>query len=1198
MRIQSLHLLAFGSFTDKLIDLSAGKEGLHIVYGANESGKSTALRALKQALYGIPAKSTDDFLHSYPDMKIGLTLKHTDGTVIKILRRKGNTKTLRNLDNESELVQESSLQQFIGNTGASMFEAMFGINHAGLVTGGQSLVNGSGEIGELLFSAGSGIADLRKIEEKLCKDYEELFTKTATNRTINKALSELAEQKRKLKDAELPSAEWEKHDQELRLAQKQKLEIDQSILLLDRQIVKLRRVKDALPLIAERNVCQEALAPMIQATLLPEDFQEISRKLLDDFLSARRTKGQATDKIAKLEEDIRSIHIPDGLLELSSVIDSLVDDAGSHKKAIVDRTGLVTDVSERQDKAKLCLKTLGLSDNLTKVEEYRLKVRDRTRIIELANEHSGVTQATKTSKKEREGLEAKIKSAHDRLASMTEPAYPESLIRTLRKIEQHGQLEEKLRTESFKLERYLKEFVIELKKLNLPDNNRLNDSLPVSDIISAFERISVPSPEVQEHFRRELQQLFDERKANKSRTEDQKSELQKCNSLLTQAETEMMVPSESDLSALRTRREQGWKLILRSWKNGESPEDEIKRYLAESESATGLQEAYEKSVSGADNIADRLRREAERVANKANLVSQKIQRESQLAELEAEKAELDATRTLLLKQWQESWDKSGYKPANISEADAWFDQYKTVENLSVNLKDLDFSVRDLNSLIRSLRETLSESLNEHSNPIQTTDHSLSQLIDLAHSMIDQLSERRKSYEQLQREIQVLDVDVAAIKEREKADDAVFASWCKNWETALKPLTLTAETSPREVISFVNELEELFKHIDEARDCQRRIDAIDRDSDKFKTDVHDLVSRVAQDLLQHPPLQAVAELKSRLISTKESKSRLAVIKKQLDEEKNLLENSGKEIERLSDELNILCKEADVQVPEELIRAAQNSNLRRKLEAEINTINRQLARLCPEETVDSFVKDCFSINRDTIDSDLAELTHKRSSLTTTQEALILAIGKETKTLEDMNGNANAADIADRIQELQSHIGSTAEQYARLKLASAVLKQAIERYREKNQSPILKRASNIFSDLTLGSFSGLLEDLSSDGQAVLRGIRANSKSTVDLSGMSEGTCDQLFLALRLASLSLFIEQEEPIPLVLDDILVNFDDERSAATLKVLSTLSKTTQIILFTHHAHMLELAKKSLKKDVLFIHHLREEQRQLVLEEALA
>ena len=74
-----------------------------------------------------------------------------------------------------------------------------------------------------------------------------------------------------------------------------------------------------------------------------------------------------------------------------------------------------------------------------------------------------------------------------------------------------------------------------------------------------------------------------------------------------------------------------------------------------------------------------------------------------------------------------------------------------------------------------------------------------------------------------------------------------------------------------------------------------------------------------------------------------------------------------------------------------------------------------------------------------------------------------------------------------------------------------------------------------------------------------------------MSSGTRDQLFLALRLATIEDSLERSEPIPLIADDILVHFDDDRSLATLGVLADLGERTQVLLFTHHSRVRDQAE---------------------------
>jgi len=86
-----------------------------------------------------------------------------------------------------------------------------------------------------------------------------------------------------------------------------------------------------------------------------------------------------------------------------------------------------------------------------------------------------------------------------------------------------------------------------------------------------------------------------------------------------------------------------------------------------------------------------------------------------------------------------------------------------------------------------------------------------------------------------------------------------------------------------------------------------------------------------------------------------------------------------------------------------------------------------------------------------------------------------------------------------------------------------------------------------------------------------------------MSDGTRDQVYLSLRLAALEQYIKNKEPIPLIVDDILINFDDRRAKATLNIFEEISDNTQILFFTHHARLVELAEEN-KSGRVVIHEL--------------
>jgi uncharacterized protein YhaN len=91
------------------------------------------------------------------------------------------------------------------------------------------------------------------------------------------------------------------------------------------------------------------------------------------------------------------------------------------------------------------------------------------------------------------------------------------------------------------------------------------------------------------------------------------------------------------------------------------------------------------------------------------------------------------------------------------------------------------------------------------------------------------------------------------------------------------------------------------------------------------------------------------------------------------------------------------------------------------------------------------------------------------------------------------------------------------------------------------------------------------------------------VAIDGMSDGTRDALYLALRLASLHHYFSTHEPMPFIVDDILINLDDRRAAAAFTALAELATKTQVIFFTHHNHLCDLAKNTVPSERLAVHN---------------
>jgi uncharacterized protein YhaN len=186
---------------------------------------------------------------------------------------------------------------------------------------------------------------------------------------------------------------------------------------------------------------------------------------------------------------------------------------------------------------------------------------------------------------------------------------------------------------------------------------------------------------------------------------------------------------------------------------------------------------------------------------------------------------------------------------------------------------------------------------------------------------------------------------------------------------------------------------------------------------------------------------------------------------------------------------------------------------------------------------------------------------------------------ESMEHTDAAEASALLEHRVAVLKRHV----HRYVRVRLAVSILEREIERYRRENQGPVLSRASELFPHLTLGRYTGLRVGVDDDADAVLECVRRDG-TAVRVEGLSDATRDGLYLALRLASLERYAETSEPMPLVLDDVLIHFDDDRARAALEVLGDVARTTQILFFTHHARLVELARDSLGPERLSEHVL--------------
>ena len=215
-------------------------------------------------------------------------------------------------------------------------------------------------------------------------------------------------------------------------------------------------------------------------------------------------------------------------------------------------------------------------------------------------------------------------------------------------------------------------------------------------------------------------------------------------------------------------------------------------------------------------------------------------------------------------------------------------------------------------------------------------------------------------------------------------------------------------------------------------------------------------------------------------------------------------------------------------------------------------------------------------DKINKDLHEKQKTRDTLRDQRQSL-------QDQIRANDGSAAAANAYAAAEQQLALIAADTEQFLRMQISAKILEQQIETYRKKNQAPILSRAGDYFSLLTLGSFKGLRDDLSEEGKPILHGLRPDDIE-IGIEALSDGTRDQLFLALRLAALEQQFVKSEPLPFIVDDILIGFDDNRTKACLGVLAEIALKTQVLVFTHHQRVVELVSSLNLPDGVYVHEL--------------
>jgi len=1171
MKILSLRLQAFGPFTGEEIDLSEGSQGLHLIYGRNEAGKSSALRAVRDLLYGIPARSPDDFVHAYAKMRIAAVLRHSDGSQLGFVRRKGNLNTLRDEDDRDPLADDC-LDKFLAGVDADLFETTFGIDHERLVRGGRDIARGGGRIGEILFAAGSGVADLRKVQEDLQSEMDLIFKPGGRKQKINDAIQRLHDARSELKKLHLSSDEWSRHRRALEEANRRNDELGVELAQARSRLGRLVRLRDAMPAIARWRQLRADLKPYQDVPLLPEDFGRIWPETSTRLREAEKQRRDLQQAMRQLDEDLRQLNVCESVLEQADAIEELRERLGSYRKAAADRPGLVSSKGMADRDADEILRKLGRNADRDEAEKLRLPADKAVLIQNLGGRQQALAEKLDAARRKLDRTRRRIAETEQAIEALDVAADTTQLRQLVRSVRQRGDLESESAVAAEERQRVGEEAAVRLGRLGL-----------WSGSLEKLEELAVPSEETIDRFDQQFRDLDARLAGLRERRREETDTVEELETKLRQLELAQPVPSEEDLHEARQLRQGGWRLVRAAWE-GTAAAAEVDAFLARCEASRDLADAYQRCVEKADELADRLRREADRVAQKAKLRADRDrarqQSDSLGRELEAAKEEAAA----LARQWNDAWTPLGTTPLSPREMRAWLRVQGELLELASRARHLRAKTEQLGREIETHRRRLGECLGSFAVAAGEPDEPLSAMLERAEAFLDQAQQQQKEWARLHDALHKLREELVEAEADDAEGRRELADWQARWTEAIAHLGLGQNATAAEANAVIAHVSELFARLHEAGQFRLRLDGIDEDARQFTSDVRALVGKAAPELADLGVEDAVTTLSSMLSAARAAKEKQNSLVEQKTRCRASLAETEKAFRLAEEQLRVMCAQADCDRPELLAEAEQRSDRRRELETSLRAVEDQILSHSGGAALGDFVREADTVDADAIPSRVAELENQVDRIGQELKAVNQTIGEQRKVLGGMDGNARAAEKAEQCEELAAGLGEDVRQFAVLRLAATVLREAVERYRAKNQGPILDRAGRLFAELTAGSFDGLRTDFDGRGELVLLGLRAGGEETLGVEAMSDGTCDQLYLALRIASIENWLENHEPIPFIVDDVLLNFDDQRAAAALRALGELSRHTQVIFFTHHQHLVEMAEEHLPAGVLSCHRL--------------
>lgn len=224
---------------------------------------------------------------------------------------------------------------------------------------------------------------------------------------------------------------------------------------------------------------------------------------------------------------------------------------------------------------------------------------------------------------------------------------------------------------------------------------------------------------------------------------------------------------------------------------------------------------------------------------------------------------------------------------------------------------------------------------------------------------------------------------------------------------------------------------------------------------------------------------------------------------------------------------------------------------------------LRALAGDEGLETLRRKLESNNPDRLAAAVGEAQGKVRQAQADRDALHENLGGLREQIAALESDRELAELLQARESRRTSLREAVEDWASHALAVALYDEAKRKYEAERQPEVLKLASRYFEHMTDGRYTRVIAPLGENRVEVER----ETGERLETAALSRGTSEQLYLAMRLALARVYGNEATPLPLVADDILVNFDDDRARATASLLDFYaSEGHQVLAFTCHRHL--------------------------------